>query len=74
MQPGDTETGLTMHSTDLEALSAVGMKAGEAVGGASSTRNQVLDVDDVASAVLYAVTAPLHVGIHEILIEAKDQV
>ncbi len=32
-----------------------------------------LDPKDVADAVLYAVTAPPHVGVHEILIEPRDQ-
>jgi len=38
----------------------------------STDRNVWLDPEDVASAVLYAVTAPNHVGINEILIEPRD--
>jgi NADP-dependent 3-hydroxy acid dehydrogenase YdfG len=34
---------------------------------------QVLDPEDVAAAVIYAVTAPPHVGVHELMVEPKDQ-
>ena len=34
---------------------------------------QVLDVEDIANAVIYAVTAPAHVGVREIMVEPKDQ-
>jgi NADP-dependent 3-hydroxy acid dehydrogenase YdfG len=33
----------------------------------------VLDVEDVVAAGLYAINAPSHVGIHEILIEPRRQ-
>eukprot|EP00927_Polykrikos_kofoidii_P045526 TRINITY_DN3954_c0_g1_i10.p1 TRINITY_DN3954_c0_g1~~TRINITY_DN3954_c0_g1_i10.p1 ORF type:complete len:262 (+),score=46.19 TRINITY_DN3954_c0_g1_i10:69-854(+) len=72
IQPGDVATDLVMRNTDQEAADKVGAKIGEMVG-TGSDRNGVLDVDDVAKAVLYAVTAPPHVGVNEILIEPRDQ-
>ena len=41
--------------------------------GEGFNRNQLLDTQDVADAVLYAVTAPKHVAVNEILIEPRDQ-
>jgi len=48
----------------------MGVSIGEKIAG---ERNSVLDVADIASAVLYALTAPAHVGVHELLIEPRDQ-
>jgi NADP-dependent 3-hydroxy acid dehydrogenase YdfG len=41
--------------------------------GEGFSRNQLLDVEDVANAVIYTLTAPPHVSINTILIEARDQ-
>lgn len=72
VQPGDTATNLIMNNRDAEAAGKVGVKIGDVVG-AGFDRPSVLDPEDVAAAVLFAVTAPDHVGMHEILIEPRDQ-
>jgi NADP-dependent 3-hydroxy acid dehydrogenase YdfG len=72
VQPGDTATNLIMRNSDSEAAEKVGVSIGQKVG-TGSDRSSVLDPQDIASAVLYAVSAPEHVGIHEILIEPRDQ-
>ncbi|EOD09228.1 hypothetical protein EMIHUDRAFT_452872 [Emiliania huxleyi CCMP1516] len=72
VQPGDVGTNLIVANTDKEAAAAekMGVSIGEKIAG---ERNSVLDVADIASAVLYALTAPAHVGVHELLIEPRDQ-
>jgi len=70
IQPGDVATDLIMRNSDKEAAEKVGVTIGEKISG---DRSAVLDVEDVANAVVYAVTAPPHVGVHEILIEPRDQ-
>jgi len=72
IQPGDVATDLVMENTDKEAADALGVAIGQKVGTGCS-RSQVLDVEDIANAVIYAVTAPAHVGVHEIMVEPKDQ-
>ncbi|CAE8595588.1 unnamed protein product [Polarella glacialis] len=72
VQPGDVATDLIVNNTDSEAAAKVGVTIGKTIG-AEGTRNSFLDVSDVADVVVYAVTAPQHVGVHEILIEPRDQ-
>jgi len=72
IQPGDVATDLLMQNSDKEAADKVGVKIGEKIGKGAE-RSSVLDPEDIASAVLYALTAPKHVGVHEILIEPRDQ-
>lgn len=72
VQPGDTATNLIMRNTDTEAASKVGVKIGDVVG-AGATREFYLDPEDVAAGVLFAVCSPGHVGVHELLIEPRDQ-
>lgn len=72
IQPGDCATDLIMNNTDKEAAEEQGVTIGVKVGTGSTT-NQVLQPADVAAAVLYAVTAPSHVAINEILVEPRDQ-
>jgi len=72
IQPGDVATNLIMQNTDKEAAEKVGVSIGQKIG-TGSDRTAYLDVEDIANAVLYAVTAPAHVGVHEILIEPRDQ-
>jgi NADP-dependent 3-hydroxy acid dehydrogenase YdfG len=63
LQPGNVDTGLLNISTDAEALK----KYGEPTGA------KVLDAEDVAGAILYAVTQPEHVAVNEVLIEPRDE-
>ncbi|KAK2616481.1 hypothetical protein QQS21_000523 [Conoideocrella luteorostrata] len=63
IQPGNVDTGLLNISTDPEALK----KYGEPTGA------KVLDAEDIAGAILYAVTQPEHVAVNEVLIEPRDE-
>ena len=73
IQPGDVKgTELIMKNTDQEAVDSFGIQIGKPVGEGFA-REQLLDTDDVAAAVLYALTAPPHVSINSVLIEARDQ-
>lgn len=73
IQPGDVKgTELIMKNTDREAVDSFGIQIGAPVGEGFA-REQLLDTDDVAAAVVYALTAPAHVSINSILIEARDQ-
>lgn len=72
IMPGDVSTDLIMQNSDKEAAGKVGVNIGQTIDGGGD-RNSVLDPADIAAAVLYALTAPDHVGIHELLIEPKDQ-
>eukprot|EP00746_Dinoflagellata_sp_MGD_P062038 gnl/MRDRNA2_/MRDRNA2_26156_c0_seq1.p1 gnl/MRDRNA2_/MRDRNA2_26156_c0~~gnl/MRDRNA2_/MRDRNA2_26156_c0_seq1.p1 ORF type:complete len:276 (+),score=61.25 gnl/MRDRNA2_/MRDRNA2_26156_c0_seq1:88-915(+) len=72
IQPGDVGTDIYMNNTDSEAAKKVGVTIGQRVG-VGWKRESYLDVEDVAKSVVYAVTAPEHVGVHEILIEPRDQ-
>jgi NADP-dependent 3-hydroxy acid dehydrogenase YdfG len=76
LQPGDVRTDLIVQNSDKEAAEKVGVAIGSKIGGEEfdeSTRNSYLDAADIASAVKYAITAPGHVGVNEILIEPRDQ-
>merc|ERR1712086_579314 len=70
IQPGDTCTNLIVGNTDQEAATKMGVGIGQVISG---ERSSVLDPEDVADAVVYVVTVPAHVGIHEMLIEPCDQ-
>ena len=48
------------------------MEIGKPVGEGFA-REQLLDCEDVANAVIYALTAPPHVAINTVLIEPRDQ-
>ncbi|CBN76651.1 non ribosomal peptide synthase [Ectocarpus siliculosus] len=72
IQPGDCATDLVMNNTDKEAADEQGVAIGVKVG-TGSTETQVLQPEDVAAAVLYAVTAPSHVAVNEVLVEPRDQ-
>mmetsp|Transcript_78668 Transcript_78668/g.138742 ORF Transcript_78668/g.138742 Transcript_78668/m.138742 type:complete len:299 (-) Transcript_78668:50-946(-) len=72
VQPGDTATNLIMANTDDEAASKVGVKIGDVVG-TGFDRGSVLDPEDVASAIVSALKLPVHIGLHEMLIEPVDQ-
>jgi len=72
VQPGDVATNLIMKNTDEEAASKVGVAIGKVVGDGGD-KSSVLDASDVADVVVYAATAPRHVGMHEVLVEPRDQ-
>lgn len=63
IQPGNTATELLGMSTDAEAIK----KFGEPTGA------KVLDAEDVASSIVYAVCQPEHVAVNEVLIEPRDE-
>ena len=63
IQPGDCKTELSKLTTDEEARSEFAQQ--------SNDREFWLDPEDVAGAVLYAVSAPNHVGVNEVLIEPR---
>jgi NADP-dependent 3-hydroxy acid dehydrogenase YdfG len=63
VQPGNVATDLLSMSTDEEAL--------EEYGGASEAR--LLDPEDVATSVVYALVQPKHVAVNEILVEPRDE-
>lgn len=64
VEPGFVETELTTHLTD-PAMRAVAKSMAESM--------RTLRADDVADAVLYAITQPEHVAVNEILIRPTDQ-
>ncbi|KAL6870171.1 putative NRPS-like protein biosynthetic cluster [Amphichorda felina] len=63
IQPGNTQTELLGTSTDAEAIK----KYGEPTGA------KVLEPEDVASAIVYAVCQPAYVAVNEVLIEPRDE-
>ncbi|ODA76923.1 hypothetical protein RJ55_07439 [Drechmeria coniospora] len=63
IQPGNVDTGLLGMSTDREALK----KYGEPTGA------KVLDAEDVAKAIMFAVLQPEHVAVNEVLIEPREE-
>lgn len=62
-QPGNVATDLLGMSTDKEALKQYGEPSGA----------KVLDPEDVANAIVYALKQPEHVAMNEILIEPRDE-
>jgi NADP-dependent 3-hydroxy acid dehydrogenase YdfG len=63
VQPGNTATELLGISTDAEALKKYGEPSGA----------KVLDPEDVASSIIYALRQPQHVAVNEVLIEPRDE-
>ncbi|KAF5701052.1 NPS10 [Fusarium mundagurra] len=63
IQPGNVATDLYRISTDREALK----KFGEPTG------STILRPEDVAKAVVYALSQPSHVAVNEVLIEPRDE-
>lgn len=63
VQPGNVSTPLLATSTDKEAVKEFGEPTGA----------KVLVPDDVARAVVYAVTQPQHVAVNEILVEPREE-
>lgn len=63
VQPGNTATDLLGMSTDAEAIK----KYGEPTGA------KILDPEDVANSIIYALKQPAHVAVNEVLIEPRDE-
>lgn len=63
IQPGNTATELLEISTDEEAIKKYGEPSGA----------KVLDAEDVARSIVYALTQPEHVAVNEVLIEPRDE-
>jgi NADP-dependent 3-hydroxy acid dehydrogenase YdfG len=73
IQPGDVKgTELLLKNTDQEAADKMGVTI-QAPCGTGFTREQLLDPEDIANAVLTVLMAPPHVSINSILIESRDQ-
>lgn len=63
VQPGNTATDLLNMSSDAEAVKQYGQPSGAAI----------LDPDDVAASIVYALKQPEHVAVNEVLIEPRDE-
>jgi NADP-dependent 3-hydroxy acid dehydrogenase YdfG len=63
VQPGNVATDLLGMSTDQEALKKYGEPSGA----------KVLNPEDVANSIVYALKQPEHVAVNEVLIEPRDE-
>ncbi len=63
VQPGNVATELLSLSGDEEALDLYGQPSGA----------RVLETEDVAAAVVYALSQPEHVAVNEVLVEPRDE-
>jgi amino acid adenylation domain-containing protein/thioester reductase-like protein len=63
VQPGNVATELLSMSTDAEALKKYGEPSGA----------KVLDPEDVANSIVYALRQPKHVAVNEVMIEPRDE-
>lgn len=63
IQPGNTQTDLLNMSSDAEAVQKYGGESG----------SQIMDPEDVANSIVYALRQPAHVAVNEILIEPRDE-
>jgi thioester reductase-like protein len=63
VQPGNVATELLALSTDAEAIKKYGEPSGA----------KVLDAEDVANSIVYALSQPQHVAVNEVLIEPRDE-
>jgi len=63
VQPGNVATDLLDLSGDEEALERFGAPTGA----------RVLDPEDVAASVVYALSQPEHVAVNEVLVEPRDE-
>ncbi|KAH8668259.1 nonribosomal peptide synthetase 10 [Tricladium varicosporioides] len=63
VQPGNVSTDLLAMSTDQEALKKYGEPSGA----------KVLDAEDVARCIVYALKQPKHVAVNEVMIEPRDE-
>ena len=63
VQPGNVATDLLSLSGDEEALELYGRPSGA----------RVLDPEDAAASVIYALSRPEHVAVNEVLVEPRDE-
>jgi NADP-dependent 3-hydroxy acid dehydrogenase YdfG len=63
VQPGNVATDLLALSGDEEALERYGQPTGA----------KVLDPEDVAASIVYALSQPEHVAVNEVLVEPRDE-
>jgi len=63
VQPGNVATDLPALSHDPEALERYGQPSGA----------RILDPDDVAASIIYALRQPDHVAVNEVLVEPRDE-
>lgn len=63
VQPGNTATDLLNMSTDVEAVKQYGEPSGA----------KILDPEDVAASIVYALKQPDHVAVNEVLIEPREE-
>ena len=63
IQPGNVATDLSSLSADEEALDLYGQPTGA----------RVLDPEDVAASVLYAIEQPQHAAVNEVLVQPRDE-
>jgi thioester reductase-like protein len=63
VQPGNVATDLLGMSTDADALKQYGEPSGA----------KILDSDDVARSIIYALRQPEHVAVNEIMIEPREE-
>ena len=63
IQPGNTATDLLGMSTDQEAVKKYGEPSGA----------RILDPEDIANSIVYALRQPEHVSVNEMLVEPRDE-
>jgi NADP-dependent 3-hydroxy acid dehydrogenase YdfG len=63
VQPGNTQTDLLGMSSDQEAVKQFGMPSGA----------KILDPEDIANAIVYALRQPEHVAVNEVLVEPREE-
>ncbi len=63
IQPGNTATDLLGMSTDQEAVKKYGEPSGA----------RILDPEDIANSIVYALRQPQHVSVNEMLVEPRDE-
>lgn len=63
IEPGNVKTELLSHSRDEEAVKKYGEPSGA----------KILDPEDIARAVLFAVSQPPHVAVNQLMVEPRDE-
>ncbi|MCV6636174.1 SDR family NAD(P)-dependent oxidoreductase [Candidatus Albibeggiatoa sp. nov. NOAA] len=73
VQPGDVRTDIVKTNSDTKTLQELGINPNFKAGHGWASDTQLLDPFDVADRIVDAVILKPHVGMHEILIEPRDQ-